>query len=122
MTCTFDKEKLSGYYDGELDGAEKADVERHLASGSEGLRELGGLNSSALLVKELPRLRAPRSIAEGISREIQSAGKVHRFAAMRRNVLWACATAAGLLVALNVVYFSSQKTPADRSAALEAPS
>ena len=59
MNCAFDKEKLTGYYDGELEAAEKAEVERHIASCSECLRELGELKSAAILVKELPRLRAP---------------------------------------------------------------
>src|ERR1041384_8491576 len=97
MNCTFDKEKLPGYYDGRLDSAEKAEVERHIASCSECLRELGELESAAILVKELPRLRAPRSIAEGVSREMQAAGKVHNFAKMRRTVLWASAAAAALV-------------------------
>jgi hypothetical protein len=105
MNCAFDKEKLSGYYDGELDAAEKAEVERHIASCSECLRELGELKSAALLVKELPRLRAPRLISEGIAREIQAAGKVHQFAKVRRNLLWACAAAAGVFVVLNIAYF-----------------
>src|SRR5688572_891593 len=106
MNCAFDKEKLTGYYDGELEAAEKAEVERHIASCSECLRELGELKSAALLVKELPRLRAPRSIAEGVSREIKSAGKVHVLAKVRRNVLWASAAAAALFIGVNVVYFS----------------
>src|ERR1041384_916028 len=106
MNCAFDKEKLSGYYDGELEAAEKAEVERHIASCSECLRELGELKSAAILVKELPRLRAPRSIAEGIAREIQTAGKVHSFTKLRRNLLWASAAAAALLVASNVMYFN----------------
>jgi hypothetical protein len=114
MNCAFDKEKLSGYYDGELEAAEKAEVERHIASCSECLRELGELKSAAILVKELPRLRAPRSLSEGIAREIQAAGKVHHFAKLRRNVLWACAAAAGVFVVLNVAYFvRMEKTAAD---------
>ena len=112
MNCAFDKEKLSGYYDAELDAAEKAEVERHIASCSECLRELGELKSAALLVKELPRLRAPRSIAEGVAREIQAVGKVHRFAKVRRNVLWAGAVAAGVFVILNVVYFARMERTA----------
>jgi hypothetical protein len=60
-------------------------------------------------VKELPRLRAPRSVAEGVSREIQAAGKVHSFAKMRRTVLWASAAAAALFIGLNVMYFGASK-------------
>src|SRR6516162_11805528 len=107
MNCSFDKEKLSGYYDGELAAAEKAEVERHIASCSECLRDLGEIKSAALLVKELPRLRAPKSIAEGVSREIQSAGKVQSLARVRRFVLWSAAAAAGLFVVANVVMLSS---------------
>lgn len=109
MNCAFDKEKLTGYYDGELGTAEKAEVERHIASCSECLRDLGELKSAALLVRDLPRLRAPKSIAEGVSREIQAAGKVHVFSRMRRTVLWASAAAAGLFVVMNVMYFSSKE-------------
>lgn len=105
MICAFDKEKLTGYFDGELEPAEKAEVEGHIASCSECLRELGELKSAALLVKDLPRLRAPRSIAEGVSREIEAAGKARFRLRLRRNLLWTAAAAAGLLVALNIVYF-----------------
>jgi hypothetical protein len=117
MNCAFDKEKLTGYYDGELDAAEKAEVERHIASCSECLRELGELKSAAVLVKELPRLRAPRSIAEGVSREIQAAGKVHSFAKVRRTVMWAASAAAVLLVVLNVVYFTGVTRSPEMTAA-----
>lgn len=122
MNCAFDKEKLTGYYDGELDAAEKAEVERHIASCSECLRELGELKSAAILVKELPRLRAPRSIAEGVSKEIQAAGKVHSFAKFRRTLLWSAAAAAGLLVVLNVVYFAGKTSDPGPAVATGAPS
>src|ERR1041384_7469961 len=105
MNCTFDKEKLPGYYDGRLDSAEKAEVERHIASCSECLRELGELKSAALMVKELPRLRAPRSIAEGVAREISASGRVHSMARFRRNLLWIASAAAVLFVGVNVVFF-----------------
>jgi hypothetical protein len=108
MNCPFDKEKLSGYYDGELGAAERSEVERHIASCSECLRDLGELKSAALLVKDLPRLRAPKSIAEGVSREIQAAGKLHSMAKVRRVVLWATAAAAGLFVVMNVMVLSRQ--------------
>jgi hypothetical protein len=109
MNCAFDKEKLTGYYDGELGAAEKAEVERHIASCSECLRDLGDLKSAAILVKELPRLRAPASIAQGVTLEIQAAGKVHGFARFRRTLLWGSAVAAGLFIGLNAMYFGSLK-------------
>jgi len=123
MNCAFDKEKLTGYYDGELGAAEKAEVERHIASCSECLRDLGDLKSAALLVKELPRLRAPASIAQGVSREIQAAGKIHVLAKFRRTLLWGSAVAAGLFVAVNAMYFGSlqQKAPMASQAPPAAP-
>ncbi len=113
MNCAFDKEKLTGYYDGELDAAEKADVERHIAACSECLRELSELKSAALMVKELPRLRAPRSIAEGVAREISASGRVHSMARFRRNLLWIASAAAALFVVVNGVFFMnrSAETP-----------
>lgn len=113
MNCAFDKEKLTGYYDGELPAAEKAEVERHIASCSECLRDLGELKSAALLVKELPRLRAPRSIAEGVSREIAASGKVHVFAKVRRNLMWVAAAAAGVFVMMNVMYLAKRESSPD---------
>ncbi|HLY10490.1 MAG TPA: anti-sigma factor [Planctomycetota bacterium] len=112
MNCSFDKEKLSGYYDGELSAPEKSEVERHIASCSECLRDLGELKSAALMIKELPRLRAPQSIAEGISREIQAAGKVHSLAKFRRLVLWASAAAAALFIVANAIYLTNQNSKA----------
>ncbi len=116
MNCAYDKEKLTGYYDGELGAAEKAEVERHIASCSECLRDLGELKSAALLVKELPRLRAPASIAAGVSKEIQAAGKLHVLARFRRTVLWASAAAAGLFVVMNVMYFNAPRQAAPMAA------
>src|SRR5579862_113684 len=112
MNCAFDKEKLSAYFDGELGAGEKSEVERHIASCSECLRDLGELKSAALHIKELPRLRAPKSIAEGVSREIQAAGKVHSLAKFRRILLWSSAAAAGLFVVVNVMLMSTLKREA----------
>ena len=111
MNCPFDKEKLTGYFDGELEAAEKAGVERHIAGCSECLRDLGEIKSTALLVKELPRIRAPRSIAEGVSREISSAGRARSRAPLRPWLFWTTAAAAGLFIAVNVVWFTGQKAP-----------
>ncbi|HVR85945.1 MAG TPA: zf-HC2 domain-containing protein [Planctomycetota bacterium] len=112
MNCVFDKEKLSAFYDGELAAGEKAEVERHIASCSECLRDLGELKSAALLIKELPRLRAPKAIAEGVSREIQTAGKVQALARVRRVILWTSAAAAGLFVVVNALYMTNLKREA----------
>jgi hypothetical protein len=121
MSCSFEKEKLTGYYDGELETAEKAEVERHISACSECLRELGEIKSASLLVKELPRHRAPRSIAEGVSREIAAARRVHSFDRWRKGLLWATAAAAGLFLALNVVFFTGHRPEAAPVASGAAP-
>ena len=105
MSCAFDKEKLTGFFDGELDGSQKVQVESHISSCSECLRDLGEIKSTAQLVHQLPRGRAPRSIAEGVSREIAATGRVHSLARFRRGLLWATTAAAALLIVLNLAYF-----------------
>ncbi len=58
-----DLELLSAYIDGELDDRSRADLERRLA-GDAPLRDaLADLRATVALVRELPRLKAPRSFA-----------------------------------------------------------
>ena len=106
MSCPFDKEKLTGYFDGELAPSERSEVESHISSCSECLRDLGEIKAAALLVRDLPRRRAPRSIAEGVSREIAAAGRAARFRRLRGGLLWATAAAAAVLIVVNVAYFA----------------
>jgi hypothetical protein len=110
MSCRFDKELLTGFFDGELAADEKGEVERHVASCSDCLRELGELKSAVALVKTLPRARAPRSLAAGVSREIAASARVGRFDVWRRSALWVTAAAAGLFIAANVLFFSKLET------------
>lgn len=120
MSCGFDKEKLTGYFDGELEAAGKAELERHIGSCSECLRELGEIKSAALLVRGLPRLRAPRSIAEGVSREIKaSGGALSSLDRTRRRLGWLTVAAAAAFVVLNISYFAGirEPAPATRAAA-----
>ncbi len=121
MTCAFDKERLTGYFDGELESAERSEVEQHISACSECLRDLGEIKSAALLVRELPRHRAPRSIAEGVSREIAAAGRAARFRIVRGTLLWATAAAAALLIAVNVAYFAGMKKESAPAAAKAPP-
>ena len=115
MNCTFDKEKLTGFFDGELDAPEKAEVGSHISSCSECLRDMGEIKSAALLVRQLPRGRAPRLIAEGVSREVSAAERVHSMARFRRGLLWATSAAAALLIILNVVFFLPQWSGSGRA-------
>ncbi len=122
MSCGLDREKLTGYFDGELEAAGKAEVERHIGSCSECLRELGEIKSAAQLVKGLPRLRAPRSIAEGVSREIAaSGGRVSSLDRARRRLGWLTLAAAAAFVALNVTYFAGLQDPAPAGPRQAAP-
>ena len=105
MSCTFDKELLSGYFDGELSAPEKASVESHISSCSGCLRELGEIKSAARLLGSLPRLRAPRSVAEGVSRGIAAAGGARWGDRFGRRLFWSVAAAAAVLVTLNVFRF-----------------
>lgn len=58
-----DLELLSAYIDGELDDRDRVDFERRLA-GDAPLRDaLAELRATVALVRELPRLKAPRSFA-----------------------------------------------------------
>jgi putative zinc finger protein len=106
MSCAYDKEKLTGFFDGELESTEKTEVEKHISACSECLRDLGEIKSAAQLVKTLPRLRAPASIAEGVSRELASAGRVHSMERYRKTILWTFAAAAGFFIVANVAYFT----------------
>src|SRR5688572_7372987 len=111
MSCAYDKERLTAFFDGELDAAERAETERHISGCSECLRDLGEIKSAASAVKTLSRPRAPRSIAEGVAAEIAVAGRVRRVDVWRRRVLWGVAAAAAVLVALNVTYFMTPAAP-----------
>jgi hypothetical protein len=54
---------LSPYLDGQASEAERALVERHLASCAECAHDLASLKATVAAVHELPRVRAPRSFA-----------------------------------------------------------
>ena len=47
MSCAYDKERLTGYFDGELEAADRAEVENHISACSECLRDLGEIKSAA---------------------------------------------------------------------------
>ncbi|HEX7896261.1 MAG TPA: zf-HC2 domain-containing protein, partial [Planctomycetota bacterium] len=111
MSCVFDKERLTAFFDGELDAEERAETERHISGCSECLRDLGEIKSAASAVKTLARPRAPRSIAEGVAREIAVAGRVRRIDLWRRRAVWAVGAAAILLVTLNVMFFTRAPEP-----------
>jgi anti-sigma factor RsiW len=57
------KELLSPYLDGRVSKAERTLVERHLGSCADCARDLATLRVTITAVREMPRLRAPRSFA-----------------------------------------------------------
>jgi hypothetical protein len=64
------------------------------------------MKAAVALVQTLPRARAPRSVAEGVSRGIAASARVRRLDVWRRSALWVTAAAAGLFIASNVLFFS----------------
>lgn len=105
MGCAFDKELLTGYYDGELDAAEKARVERHIAGCSECLRDLGEIRSVSQLVRKLAGPRMPQEVSERIARAIQEERRRRFRGRWRTGWTGLLAAAAGIFLALNVAYF-----------------
>ncbi len=121
MTCGFDKERLTGYYDGELEAADKAEIENHISACSECLRELGDVKSAATLVRELPRARAPASIAEGVSRELAAAARSRRFSRIRGGLLAAASAAAVMLCVGTYFRLTEEREAAPAAAARPVP-
>jgi hypothetical protein len=109
MSCAFDKEMLTGYFDGELGQTERAEVEKHISACSECLRELSEIKSAAGLVRTLPRLKAPSSIAEAVRLEVASKGRVHSLEKYRRSIAWTFSAAAALLVVATVSFFTGRQ-------------
>ena len=64
-------EYLSGYLDGELDEAERVAVEELLGVDSAARDELEKLRETASLVGELPRHRAPATLASEVMTRIE---------------------------------------------------
>jgi hypothetical protein len=116
MSCTFDKEKLTAYFDNELDALGRGEVERHISTCSECLRELGEVKSAADAIRSLPRLRVPASVGTAVARELQAPAVIPF--PRRRNVLqWAVAAAAAVLVGLSAVYFATLEKRPERETA-----
>lgn len=106
MSCGFDKELLTGYFDGELEPSRKAEVEKHISACSECLHDLGEIKGTAMAVRDLPRHRVPASVSASVKGEIGEGAKVHDFSRARSALLWVTAAAAAMLIVVNGVYFS----------------
>lgn len=130
MNCAIQKEKLTGYYDGELEAAERAEVERHIAGCSECLRELDEIKSASSAIRGLQRHSVPKGVTEGILKALAAppaAAEPVRMRPQRTAWLgWATSAAAALFIGLNVFYFSTlpkkeQVPPADESPVVMTP-
>ena len=70
MACGFDKGLIAAYYDGEADPAERAEVERHVASCPECARDLADMKELTGRLKSLGRAAAPATLAPAVAKEI----------------------------------------------------
>lgn len=106
MSCTLDRDKLTGYFDGELDSAERAEVEKHIHGCSECLRELEEVKSASFAIRSLPRHPVPaqvtRAIREAVDPPMAKVVPIRRF-----WMTWAASAAAVVFVALNIVFLTS---------------
>ncbi|MBI2899078.1 MAG: zf-HC2 domain-containing protein [Planctomycetes bacterium] len=110
MSCPLDRDKLTGYFDGELDAADRNEIDRHIASCSECLRELEEIKSASFAVRGLPRLPVPGKVTAAIR-----AGVSGRVIPMRKPWLtWGLAGAAALFLVVNVAFFSSLRREESR--------
>jgi len=66
VTCDRARELLSGYLDGELDPAERQELERHLAECPGCSEELKALRKTVDLVRALPRVGMPAAAADKV--------------------------------------------------------
>lgn len=107
MSCTIDKEKLTGYFDGELEAVERAEVEGHIAACSECLRTLDEIQGAAAAVKGLTRHAVPKGVTDGILRAIAAPEAIPMRPRRHAWLGWATSAAAALFVGLNIFYFSN---------------
>lgn len=97
MSCGFDRERLTAFYDGELGAEEKSEIEAHIASCSECLRDLGEVKAASLAVRELPRHHVPPAVLAGVTRGIREEA-VRRRTLLFRRVLHGSIAAAALVL------------------------
>jgi len=100
MSCGFDKGLLAAYYDGEADPAERAEVERHVASCPECARDLADMKVLSGRLKGLGRASAPAALAPAVAREI---GVRPPSSASPRWTGWSLSAAAALFLAIGTV-------------------
>jgi len=97
MSCGFDKGLIAAYYDREVDGDERAEVERHLATCAECARDLAGMKDVTGALKSLGKVSADPLIEAAVVHEVH----VLRPGRPRFGLPWKLlATAAALMIAV----------------------
>ena len=108
MACGFDKGLIAAYYDGEADPAERAEVERHVASCPECARDLADMKELTGRLKSLGRAAAPATLAPAVAKEI---GVRRAAPSPRRWMGWSLSAAAALFLAIGTVKILDRPVP-----------
>lgn len=119
MSCREIREQLSAYLDGELSAEEAGTIRDHVESCAECGQELESLRRTVQAVAGLPSVGAPADLKEKILTDLdmETGEKSETTRVSRRRMLWP--TAAAILIALFLMYFSafkgSRKVPSPES-------
>lgn len=121
MKCEEARELLSEYMDGELDAAQRAEVDRHVQGCKACTQELTSLRATVSLVASLGRVEAPEGLAGSVSDALS-----HR---AKGKIIWPSARLVGSLLAAAAVLFvvsvtfllTTQKSPEVTAPLTEAP-
>jgi hypothetical protein len=118
MSCPLADDRLTGYFDGELEAVERGEMEKHISTCSDCLRELEEIKSASLTVRGLARYSVPKSVTEGMLREV--ARPVVPLPSKSYSwMAWTLTAAASIFVVANVVYFRSLKPPQEEQGTTE---
>src|SRR5690242_14793926 len=63
--------QLCAYIDGELDDAQRADIERHLATNPQHKALISQLRAQSGLLRQLPRVKAPLELNEALCGQLE---------------------------------------------------
>ena len=65
--------KLAAYVDGDIDPAERAEIEQHLAANPEHRQMIDQLTAQRHMLRALPREAAPADVAEALAQQLERA-------------------------------------------------
>src|SRR3990172_1482585 len=119
MSCTFERDLLSAYHDGELDARERGQVEAHVGASADCSRELTDVRAVSMQLRSAGRLSAPAQVAEELRRAVAPA-LAPRVFRIRHYLEAGLAAAAGLLIVLSGGAVFGPREP-DRKPAAASP-